>query len=319
MALTLTEVQALTDAYFTDKKAINNYFTGNVLLYKLMGGETGRKTVPGGKTIDVPIMYGKVTGGSFNAATTFATAHEEIANVAEFPWAAYYAPIVYNLDDNRANNNEEGIVNIIDTKILNAQETIRDNMGAAVFASATTAGKDLTGLGDLFNTTAATTYGGIAEADVATWSANVDTTASTVISFSTLQGIRRLASVGPNASDKPNLYITTELLKDAFEATLQASMRYTDAKLAAAGFENVLFGAAPVVSDDNQTTGYCDGLNLNYLDILTHKSYNFTNPVFSYVPSAPETMIAHIKWSGNLVCKRRAAHARHTGLVAEAA
>lgn len=314
MALT-AELQALTDAYYTDKTAVDNYFKGNVLFYKLMGGETGRKTIPGGKTIDVPIEHGALPGGSFNATTKFDTSKKEIATMASFPWAAYYATITYDLDDKRANNGDQALVNIIDTKLRNGQKTIRDNMGTALFTSATTSGKDLLGLGNLFNTTTSTAYGGITEADMPVWKANSYST-STVMAFAGLQTLRRLASCGPNAEDKPTLYITTELLKDAFEATLQSNMRYTDAKLAAAGFENVLFGAAPVVPDDKQTTGYVDALNLNYLDMLTHKDYNFTKPVWANEVNDPETQVGYIKWSGQLICKRRGAHARGTAYTA---
>lgn len=313
MALTLTELQAVTNAYFADKSATDIYFKSNILLYKLMGGEMGSKLIDGGKTIDVPLEYGEMPGGSFNASTVFSTAKANVVNAAQFPWAAYYATIVYDLDDKRKNNGESAIVNLIETKIRNGQKTIRGNMGTAVYASATTSGKDLLGLGDLFNTTTSTAYGGIKEADMAVWKANADTT-SEAISFKVMQGIRRNASIDDNDEGKPDLYVTTELLKDGFERSLQANQRYTSAKLVEAGFDNILFGGVPVVSDNKVATGHCYGLNTRFLDVLTHRDYNFTKPEWQHSIDTPETEVAHIKWSGQLVCKNRKAHSVHSGL-----
>ena len=311
----LNELQALTDAYYVDKTVTDIYFKGNILLYKLMGGETGGNLVSGGKTLDAPLEYDELPSQSFNAGTKFNTEKKEIANMAHFPWSAYQSTIVYDLDDNRANSGESQIVDIVDTKLRNAQKTIRKQMGKATYASAAVQGKDLVGLGDLFNTDTAVPYGGITEDEMPVWKANVDTTAE-VISFAVMQKIRRLAAIDDDMEGKPNLYITTELLKDAFEASLHNQARYSNAKLVEAGFDNILFGGVPVVNDNKVPTGSCYGLNLNFMDIKTHQAYNFPKPKWAAAVDTPETMVAFIKWSGNLVCKNRKAQALHTALTA---
>ncbi len=148
---------------------------------------------------------------------------------------------------------------------------------------------------------------------MADWKSNVITTAE-AISFPVMQSIRRAAAVDEDMKGKPNLYITTEDLKDAFEATLQVQARYADTKLVDAGFDNLLFGGAPVVADNKQSAGVVDALNLEYLDILTHQSYNFTKPVWASPIDQPDVRSASIRWSGQLICRNRKAHARHTNL-----
>lgn len=316
MALSLTELQAVTDVYYASKEATDIYFKSNILLYKLMGGDVGRKTVPGGRSIDVPLEYGELPSQSFNASTNFLTTKAEVLNKAQFPWAAYQSTIVYDLDDNRENSGEAAIVNIIETKLRNAQKTLRKSMAEALYGSAAVVGKDLLGLGNLFNTDAAVAYGGIAENDMADWAAKADTNAE-AISFPVMQKIRRLASIDDDAEGKPNLYITTELLKDAFEATLHINARYVDEKLANAGFTNITFGGVPIVTDNKIAAGTLYALNLNFLDFMTHKDYNFPKPVWrEAAANQPETMIAYEKWSGNLICSNRKAHAIHTNLTA---
>lgn len=316
MALTLTEIQAVTDEYYLDKSVTDIYFKSNVLLWLLMGGEKGRTIVPGGTSIRVPLEYGELPSQSFDAATTFNTDKEEIVNTAQFPWSAYQSTIVYDLDDNRENSGEAAIVDIVETKLRNAQKTIRKAIAAAIYDSASTVGKDLLGLGDLFETTSATPYGGIASADMADWAAVTDDTAA-AISFSTMQQIRRLGSIDNDKEGKPNLYLTTEELKDAFEASLHQQARYSSSKLVEAGFDNIMFGGYPVISDDAIAAGTLYALNTNFLDFATHKDYNFPKPTWrEAAANDPETMIAYEKWSGQLICKNRKAQVLRTGLTA---
>lgn len=316
MALTFTELQAVTDVYYASKEAEDIYFKSNILLYKLMGGDKGRSIVSGGKSIDVPLEYDELPSQSFNAATTFNTTKKDIANKAQFPWAAYQSTIVYDLDDNRENSGEAAIVDIVQTKLRNAQKTIRKSMATALYGTAAVQGKDMLGLGDMFEGTTTTPYAGIQEADMANWAAKSDATVE-AISFAVLQSIRRLASIDDGSEGKPNLYITTEVLKDAFEASLHTQSRYSNASLVKAGFDNILFGGMPVVTDNKVGAGTLYALNMNFLDIKTHKDYNFPKPTWrEAAANDPETMIAYEKWSGNLICSNRQAHAVHTGLTA---
>lgn len=308
MALTLTELQAITDFYIesTDNDI---YFKSNVLLYKLL---SKGKTIPGGKKIQAVLEYGKGNTGSFGANTKLPLSKKEIFNAAFFRWAAYFAGITIDLDDQRQNTGDLAIVNMVNGKIKNAQKGIRQEMGEDIYLAAADDTK-LNGLGDLFNVTTSVPYGEIANDDMDKWAANVITT-SEPISFTVMQKIRRAASIDDNTAGKPNLYMTTEDLKDAFEASLQVQARYSDVKLVDAGFDNILFGGMPVVSDNKQSAGIVDALNTRFLDVDSHKDYNFTKPTWASPIDQPDTKVAFIKWSGQMVCRNRAAHARHTGL-----
>lgn len=315
MALSLTELQAITDAY-VESTSNDIYFKSNVLLYKLLGGETGNLTIPGGKTIDVVLEYDGQNGGSYGNTTKLNLAKKEIFNKASFRWAAEYVSIIVDFEDQRQNAGDLAIVNLIEGKLRNAQKTIRTSMGGKIYTTAAD-GDSINGLGDLFNTTTSTAYGGIAEDDMAEWAAIQYATAG-VMGFTTMQAIRRQASIDDNMESKPNLYITCEALKDKFESSLQTQARYSDVKLVDAGFDNILFGGAPVVSDNKYETNvgstHVDGLNLNYLDVLTHQKYNFTPPKWASPVDQPDTLVSSIRWAGNLICRNRQAHVRATGI-----
>ncbi len=319
MALSLTELNAVTKDY-CDKVTTDIYFQDNVLLWTLMSAGkmnknlvTPEELIDGGQRIRVLLSHAPSNSGSYGKTTTITQAKIETLNAARFRWAGYFASNALDLDDFVQASGDNSYLSLVQDRIKNIQLTIRDKMGTDVYASAAD-GDSMLGLGNLFSTVTATTYGEIAEDDMAKWKANANATAYSFI-FSTLQLMRRTASVGQTEAGKPNLYITTEALKDTFENSLMTQARYRNEELVKAGFSNIMFGAnAPVVADDKQTASYCDALNLRYLKIKTHKDFAFTTPVWEHDKEKPDLKVANQRWIGQLVTNRRAAHARFTNL-----
>ncbi len=316
MALSLTEIQAVTNDY-VKKITTDIYFEDNVLLYMLMSGGKFMDSlvqpgdlVDGGEKIREILEYDKSHSGAYGNTTKIPQSKKDILNAARFRWAGYYGSNAIDLDDQVQNTGDAATVSLVQSKVDNIRKTIRDKMGDSVYSAASTT-KDILGLGDLFNTTTATAYGSIAEDDMAKWKANA-ITGSLAISYKAMQTLRRTAAVGQSVAKRPNLYITTEALKDGFERTLQSQVRYQDKKLANAGFENITFGGQPVVADDKQTAGYCDALNLNFMKLRTHSKYAFTTPKWEYSKDQPDTLVANIRWVGQMTTNHRAAHCRRT-------
>lgn len=323
MALSLTQLEAVTTEYQKNRDLTDIYFTENILLYKLLGNGnmenffvTAGDLVDGGTKIRVFLEHARANTGSYGSTTRIPRNKVDILNAARFRWAGYYASNTIDLDDQVQNSGDEALVNLVYSKFKNMEKTIRDKMGADVFASAAD-GNSLLGLGNLFSTVTATSYGDIAEDDMALWKANVITDAAD-IKYSTIQAVWRTASVGQNASKKPNLAITTDVLLDGYKASLQTQQRFSDVKLVQAGFTNILHDGAPIVSDDNQASGYFDALNLNYLSIKTHKDYAFTTPKWQGTVDEPDTLTADTRWIGQLVTNNRKAHCRRTGMTVAA-
>lgn len=318
MSLEKTEIQAITNDW-CDKQTTDIYAVDNVLLYMLMSGGkfqeslvTAGEIVDGGEKIRVPFEYARSHSGAYGATTKIPQSKKKIVNAARFRWAGAFGSNAIDLDDQVQNNGDAALVDLVQTKLKSIEKSVRDQMGGDVYSSAAD-DNSILGLGDLFNTTTTTAYGSVQEADIAKWKANVITTAKE-ISYSVMQIIRRTASVGQSRMKKPNLYITTDVLKDGFTRTQQALVRYKNEKLLKAGFENVLFEGVPIVADDRQADGYMDALNLNFLSLKTHSKYQFTKPVWEYDKEQPDTLVANTRWIGQLVTSHRAAHCRHTSL-----
>lgn len=332
MSLSLDELNSATHEYWKDNHLNDIFFTENVLLWLLMSRANGRvpvdgnvvagvvesgELVDGGTKIRVFLEYGKANVGRYGSTVTISSTKQSIVNAARFDWGGYYASNILDFNDKVQNSGKEALIDLSLTKLRNIEKSIRDQMGENIYSAlAGTVGQDagFSGLADLFSTVTSTKYGDIAEADMALWKANVITT-SEAIGYKVLQTIWRTPAIGQSRSAKPNVGITTEVLKDGFERTLQTQQRFAMEKLVNAGFDNVLFKTAPIIADDNQASGVLDALNTRFLNIRTHKDYQFTTPTWEpLAPTTPDKLVANCRWVGQLVCSNRKAHCRHTNL-----
>lgn len=325
MSLNLTELQAATDDYIYNQQPVDIYFKSNVLLWKLL--KLGKK-YNGGKKIQTNLEYDMTHAGSYGPKSELPISKKEIINAAFFEYAAYFATLTMDMDDDLINNGDMAIVNLLQAKLKNAEKSIRYVMASQIYerrqdnlsGGDDPNAKPFNGLHDLFNVNASgveqassVAYGEIAEDDMSLWKPNV-LTASKTMSFSFMQELRRAAGLDVTAEAKPDIYLTTETLCDAFERTLQPQARYSSQDMVDAGFDNVLFKGAAMTPDSKCNSGWIYGLNSKYLDVLTHSKRNFTRPEWKHPDRQPDTAWAEIRWAGNLVCKNRKAHVLATNV-----
>lgn len=314
----ISEIQAATDYYYAVKKPVDMFFKSNVLLYTLLNRGT---TYSGGKKIQCNLEYGMTNAGSYGPKSELPITKREIMTAAFFTYAAYFSTLTIDMEDDLINNGEAQIVDVVAMKLHNAEKSIRHVMGSHVYAKradSLAAGTDdnalpLLGLGDLFNTDTSVAYGEITESELPMWKAKVISTAKTM-NYTFMQELRRTAGTDVTEEAKPDLYISTEILKDAFENSLQSQQRFTSGTLAKAGFDNVLFKGSPVVADFKCPDKSIYALNTRYLDVKTHTKRNFTKPEWKSPVRQPDTATANIRWVGQMVCSNRAAHALATNV-----
>lgn len=314
MGFTLDELNALTETYVLGQPT-DIYFTTNALLMKLMAN---KRTVGGGKKIDCPLEYGDAHTGVYGNSTQIPTTKTETHNKAEFDWGGYFGAQTVDLLDRVQNNGDEAIVNLVAAKMTNMNKSIKKKMGAGIYLNDLVDNvQGFVGLAALFDTTTTTAYGGVKESEVDLWKAN-NSNAATTGNFKGFQAIRLPAVVDTTSEGMPDLYMTTQAIKDGFEASLQAQVRYMDSQLAAKGFVNIMFDGAPVVADLNQTANYVDALNTRYLEFVSHKDFDFTTPKWEADRKQPDIWTASVRWVGQLCCKHRKAHSRFTNVSAPA-
>ena len=124
--------------------------------------------------------------------------------------------------------------------------------------------------------------------------------------------------MGDYAGVLPDFCVTTKLLLDAYERTMQPQQMYTanDKATLEAGWQNVRHKGAVITSDKNISTGYFFALNTNFLSLRSHPDYNFTQPTWSdlTILGKPDVYVADTRWQGNLFCSNRQMQVCHINL-----
>ena len=275
----------------------DNVFTARPLTYKLMEG--GRiRMLNGGTKIVEPLIYGQnSTVGSYSGYETLSLTPQEGISAAEFEWKQYAASIAISGIEEAKNNGEQEIINLLEAKIMQAEESMRESFNQMFFADGTgNSGKDWNGLGNLVES--GNTVGGINSSTYSWWQSKEDNDA-VALSLADMSSLYNNVSVG---NDHPDLLLTTQTLFEKYEALLQPQLRYTDTKTADAGFQNLLFKAAPVVFDVSCTAGVMYFINSKYLTLVGHSGKWFQQTEFVR-PENLDARYALIMCYGNLTCR----------------
>ena len=292
-------------------KLADNVFTARPLFYALTNGQTIRR-VNGGAKIVVPIIYGtNSTAGSYSGSDTIATTAQTGITAAEYDWKQYAATVTITGIEEAKNNGEYAIIDLLEGKIMQAEQTIIQNMNTMFWSDGTgNSGKDMLGLNRLVGT--GNTVGGIdaTDSDNAWWRSTV-TNQGGALTLAAMSTIYNTVSVG---NDQPTIIITDQDEYEKYEALLQPNLRYTSADVADAGFQNLLFKGAPVTYDsDTNLDTKMFFLNTKYLRLVAHTETWF-QPTPFVRPTNQDARYAQILCYGQLTCSNRARQGMLYGL-----
>jgi len=277
----------------------DNIFTARPLTYML--NEKGRiRMLNGGTKIVEPLVYGtNTTIGSYSGYDTISLTPQTGISAAEYEWKQYAGSIAISGIEEAKNNGEQEIINLLEAKIMQAEESMREGFNTMFYADGTgNSSKDWNGLGNLVES--GNTVGNIDSSTYAYWRSYEENTAG-ALTLAQMATAYNTVSVG---NDHPDVVLTTQTLYEKYEALLQPNLRYTDTKTADAGFQNLLFKASPVMYDVSCTAGVMYFLNTKYLTLVGHSGKWFQQTDFVR-PENLDARYALIMCYGNLTCRNR--------------
>lgn len=291
-------------------KLVDNVFTARVLVFFLKQAGNIRQ-IGGGAKIVQPLIYAQNdTAGSYSGYDAIDTTPQEGISAAEYAWKQYAASIAINGLEEAQNSSEEQVIDLLEGKIMQAEESITETMNTMFHADGTGNGsKDWNGLRNLV--TASGTVGGIDASAETWWRSYVEATAE-ALSIGDMATAYNTVAVG---NDMPSLVLTTQTLYEKYEALLQPQLRFTDPGTADAGFQNLLFKGAKVCYDSGTPTGYVYFLNPKYLKLVGHTDVWF-KPTPFVRPTNQDARYAQILCYGNLTISNRARQGVLTGKTA---
>jgi hypothetical protein len=271
------------------------------------------QTESGGTKIVEQLIYGKnSTVASYEGYEQLNLAPQDGISAAEYDWKQYGASIAISGIEEAKNNGEHAIINLLEAKIMQAEESLREGFNQMFFADGTgNSGKNWNGLGNLVES--GNTVGGINSATAGNeyWRSYEENTAGalTLLQMATAYNS---TSVG---NDHPDVILTTQTLFEKYESLLQPQLRYTDTKTADAGFQNLLFKSAPIMYDTHCTANVMYFLNSKYIKLVGHSDKWFSQTDFVR-PENQDARFALIMCYGNLVVSNRAKQGKLTAKTA---
>ena len=289
-------------------KLTDNIFSARPLFYALTNGQTIRR-ISGGAKIVVPVIYGtNSTAGSYSGVDTIDTTAQTGISAAEYDWRQYAATVTINGMEEAKNNGEAQIIDLLEGKIFQTQETIIENMNTMFWGDGTgNGGKDMNGLNKLVGT--GLTVGGIdaTDADNSWWRSTLRNgpadAGAGALTQAAMATVYNTVSVG---NDQPTIIITDQDEYEAYEALLEGQIRYTDTDVADGGFQNLLFKGAPVTFDsDSNLDGKMFFLNTKYLQLVAHSDVWF-KPTPFVRPTNQDAVFSQLLCYGELTVSNRA-------------
>ena len=285
-------------------KLTDNIFSARPLFYALTNGQTIRR-ISGGAKIVVPVIYGtNSTAGSYSGTDTIDTTAQTGISAAEYDWKQYAATVTISGVEEAKNNGEAQIIDLLEGKIFQTQETIIENMNTMLFGNGTgNSNKDWLGLNALVGSTGSP--GGIdaTDADNSWWRSAVTNQGSSAITLASMATLYNNCSVG---NDQPTIGITGQNQYEAYEALLVDQIRYTDTDMADGGFQNLLFKGCPLTFDGTlEGEGKLFLLNTKYLQLVAHSDVWF-KPTPFVRPTNQDAVYSQLLCYGELTTSNRA-------------
>ena len=293
-------------------KLTDNVFTARPLTYWLSDKGRIRMETGGAKLVEQLIYGQNSTVKSYTGYESLSLTEQEGITAAEYDWKQYGASIAISGIEEAKNNGEHAIINLLESKIMQAEESMREGFNQMFFADGTgNSGKNWNGLGNLVEANVA--VGGIDPAVVGNeyWKSYENNTAG-ALTLAQMATAYNTTSVG---NDHPDVILTSQTLFEKYESLLQPQLRYTDTKTADAGFQNLLFKSAPIMYDVHCNAGTMFFLNSKYIKLVGHSDKWFAQTDFVR-PENQDARFALIMCYGNLVISNRAKQGKLTAKTA---
>ena len=294
-------------------KLADNVSKGNPLLMRLK--EKGAWKQASGRTIIQEMDYAE--NGNFmyySGGEQLNIASSDVMTAAEFDWKqAACAVVATGLEVDEQNTGKEAIIDLLESRIKNAERTMKNNICSGMYSDGTgTGGKQIGGLQLLVADAPTTgTVGGINRANYSFWQNQVydastdGGTAATAANIQTYMNALYLET--SRGADHTDLILADSVYYKLFWSSLQAIQRITDSKSAEAGFQSLKFAGADVVYEDStgMPASHMYFLNTDYI-FLRYAPKRLFKPLERVQSINQDAMVQLITFAGNMTTSNAA-------------
>lgn len=233
------------------------------------------ETRSGGKQIEEDISIKENSNVGFVAYNeTVGTDAVDVLNQAIFDWKYCYGnAVLYGAEIDMAADSKYRKHKLVENIVLNAEETMVNKIGEALFN--TSDADSIDGLPALITDDGTGTVGGISTTTYPLWANKYKNVAANPTASVLLQSMAELYRDCTRGKSSPDIIVTTPALYSLFESALTPQQRFTNSKLADAGFEALKFHGAEVIFDESCPANRMYMLNTKAIVFNFHKDQMF--------------------------------------------
>lgn len=322
---TLTEIVTTTLRNRTGKLA-DNVTKNNALLMRLK--KKGKiKPVSGGRTIVQELEYAE--NGTYKRYSGYEALNISPSDVftgAEYNYAQAAVAVSISGLEMIQNAGEEAIIDLLESRIENAERTLTNNIAIDIYSDGTAdGGRQIGGLAALVAVSNTNTVGGINAGTYTFWqnisftctatggSANSAALAQSYMNRTYVQLVR--------GADKPDLIVADNNYWRFYLESLQANQRFENDEIADAGFPSIRYMTSDVVLDGGVNGGlgnpsggitgnpnysnYMYFLNTDYIFFRPHADRNFAPLGDERFAVNQDAMVKLVGFAGNMTVSNR--------------
>ena len=314
-SLFTTFTELVTTTYRNHKKEIADNVSNHNALFRRLTQKGRIRREDGGLSIVANLEYAE--NGTYTRYSGYDPLNVEASDVlsaAEFPWRQVSVNVAASGLEIRSNSGENRIVNLVKTKIKNAQKSAANGLAQDIY-SAGSLSNQINGLQALIADAGTGTVGGIDSSSFSFWQNTVQSAAAP------LQGG---AGITPSATtmeslmlplylrltrgaDHPDLIVYSEDYYTFFEQSQTSLKRYAPEDDGQAGMVAMKYKQADVFHDSSASGipsahGYF--INTDYLEVVVHQDADMEiMPELRSINQ--DAVVIPIIWQGNVAVSNR--------------
>ena len=232
----------------------------------------------GGRRLEIIVKYRHNSqGGSYSGLDVLDTGQEQTRTRAYFNIKQVYQPITLSNIDLALNGGEGKIADLMDAEMEEAKESLTDKLCTQIFSDGTgNSNKDITGLKAAVGNdgTATASYGDITLGTYTWFQGHYTASVGSLL----LSDFATMMDSCTSGADAPTIIVTTKTIKSAYEALLQAQVRFSmvNGKISAdGGITDLAFRTVPLIADE-----YCTATDVYFINEKYVQLYYMKHPKF---------------------------------------
>ncbi len=293
-------------------RTIADNVTKNAVLLAKLKMRGNIKTFSGGYKILQELSFAENSNaGWYSGYDILPVGVSDVISAAEFNIKQAAVPVVISGLEMLQNSGKERMIDLLDSRIENAESTLANLIAGGLYSDGTGAGgKQIDGLNAAVPLDPTTgTYGGIDRSTWTFWRNKISNqTAANGLDPTKIQGYwNALWASQVRNMDRPDLIVADSTVWAAYMESLQALQRFTSPETGNLGFPSIKFMDADVCLDGG-IGGFCPAgtaffLNTKYMHYRPHANRNMVplSPNRRYATNQ-DAEVQILAWAGNLTC-----------------